>query len=226
MTLLEKAIELAVRAHDSDDPKQIDEDGLPHIIHCIEVMIAVREELDHTPHYHVAKAALAEYTVEELLIAAVLHDVVEDTIIPLKHIEMVFGARVASIVDALSRRVTGVDETKEYYRDFIYRCMENAGARLIKLKDLNHNMGRTHKISAKKAKWRKKLEYKYHVALSVILEGLTWEQASWHITTEGPPEKPPISHYFIADPNGKEIEVDEAEFKRLVTDAKRLIKQT
>src|SRR5271163_348208 len=219
MTLLEKAIELAVRSHDSDDPKQIDEDGLPHIVHCIEVMIAVREELDHTPHYHVAKAALAEYTVEELLIAAILHDTVEDTPISLKHIEMVFGANVAHIVDCLTRRGLGKGETKEFYRDFIYRCDADPGASLIKFCDLLHNMSRTHKIAASKAKWRAKLEFKYHVAMMTISQGVTWEQASWSATWD---EVNGVNTptYFVADPNGKKIQITEEEFNKL-KDAKR-----
>jgi (p)ppGpp synthase/HD superfamily hydrolase len=213
MTQLEKAIELAVHAHDG----QMDEDGMPHIVHCMEVMLKVKTELE--AKYDSAKKALKKYTEEELLIAAILHDTVEDSPIPLKHIEAAFGANVAHIVDCLSRRCSGVDEVKEFYRDFIYRCDADPGASLIKFCDLSHNMSRTHKIAASKAKWRAKLEFKYHVAMMTISQGITWEQASWSATwNEVNGVNTPT--YFVADPNGKKTQITEEEFNKL-KDAKR-----
>jgi (p)ppGpp synthase/HD superfamily hydrolase len=213
MTQLEKAIELAVHAHDG----QMDDDGMPHIVHCMEVMLKVKTELE--AKYDIALKALKTYTEEELLIAAILHDTVEDSSIPLKHIEVAFGANVAHIVDCLTRRGLGKGETKEFYRDFIYRADADSGASLIKWCDLCHNMSRTHKISPKKAKWREKLEYKYHVAMMTISNGCTWEQASWSATwNEVNGVNTPT--YFVADPNGKKIQITEEEFNKL-KDAKR-----
>ena len=219
MTQLEKAIELAVHAHDG----QMDEDGMPHIVHCMEVMLKVKTELEAKYYdnsgYDSAKKALKKYTLEELLIAAILHDTVEDSTIPLKHIEVAFGANVAHIVDCLTRRGLGKGETKEFYRDFIYRCDADPGASLIKFCDLLHNMSRTHKIAASKAKWRAKLEFKYHVAMMTISQGVTWEQASWSATWD---EVNGVNTptYFVADPNGKKIQITEEEFNKL-KDAKR-----
>src|SRR5271154_4236949 len=150
MTQLEKAIELAVHAHDG----QMDEDGMPHIVHCMEVMLKVKTELE--AKYDSAKKALSKYTIEELLCAAILHDTVEDSPIPLKQIQVSFGDKVAHIVDCLTRRGLGKGETKEFYRDFIYRCDADPGASLIKFCDLAHNSSRTHRIPAKKATWRAK----------------------------------------------------------------------
>ena len=200
MSLIEKAIELAVHAHEG----QMDEDGMPHIVHSLAVMFAVKAVCD----YHATYRKRLPYTVEELMIAAVLHDVVEDTPIPLKHIEMVFGKNVAEMVDCVTRRGLGKGETKETYRDFIYRTKANAGARIIKVADLQNNSGRAHLI--KSASWRKKLEYKYKIALAVLqdMDEPTWEQASWESKTEGP-----HTLYFVADPNGKKIEITEDEFK-------------
>jgi|SRR5271157_1870858 len=215
MTQLEKAIELAVHAHDG----QMDEDGMPHIVHCMEVMLKVKTELEST--YLIGKRALKKYSVEELLVAAILHDTVEDSPIPLKHIEMVFGANVAHIVDCLTRRGLGKGETKEFYRDFIYRCIADPGARLIKEADLSHNMNRTHKIAASKAKWRAKLEYKYDVAFRCIsTDDMTWEQASWSATWEMV-DGVNTPTFFIADPNGKKMEISKEEFDKL-RDAKRV----
>ena len=211
MTQLEKAIELAVHAHDG----QMDEDGMPHIVHCMEVMLAVKKELE--TEYLSPKTALAKYTVEELLIASILHDTVEDSkgIVTLDSIREMFGDNVAHIVDCVTRRGLGRGETKEFYRDFLYRCKADPGARLIKSRDLSHNMSRTHKIAASKAKWRAKLDYKYSVAMRCIsFDDQTWEQSSWecHWRIENGVNTP---HYFIADPNGKQIEVSKEEFDKL-----------
>jgi GTP pyrophosphokinase len=102
MLLLESAIDLAVHAHRD----QMDEDGMPHIIHCFEVMLKVKEACERTD-FEPAVAALYAYTLEDLLTAAVLHDTVEDSPIPLKHIEIVFGKKVATLVDGVTRRGLG-----------------------------------------------------------------------------------------------------------------------
>lgn len=208
MTLIEKAIELAVHAHDG----QMDEDGMPHIVHCMEVMLKVKDELDPAASF-ASKAARKLYTVDELLCAAILHDTVEDSPTPLKAIEVSFGPKIAHIVDCLTRR--GLDQKeKETYRDFIYRCKADPGAALIKWADLLHNQGRTYKIPEKKAKWRDKLQYKYGIAQRVLGLGYTWEQASWTATWEMV-DGVNTPSYFIADPNGKKIQISQEEFDKL-----------
>lgn len=52
---LEKAIEIAVAAHNN----QVDKDGRPYILHCLRVMLQMDTEVEQ--------------------IAAVLHDVLEDS---------------------------------------------------------------------------------------------------------------------------------------------------
>ena len=195
MNLLDSAFHLAVAAH----ANQMDEDGMPHIVHCAAVMSSVKSELD-------SKQCYVErfYTVEELLIAAILHDAVEDSkgLVTLDRIEEDFGLKVRAVVDGLTRR------KDESYRDFIYRAKQNPGAKFIKIADLLHNYGRTHKIGEKKAKWRDKLQYKYKIALRVLqsLERTSWENESWEVIGD---------QIFIADPNGKRIEINEAQFKEI-----------
>jgi GTP diphosphokinase / guanosine-3',5'-bis(diphosphate) 3'-diphosphatase len=207
MNLLEQAVEFAVKAHAG----QIDEDGTPHIIHCFEVFRRVQDMFsDYLPlRVLFAPPKLKKYTQEEILIAAVLHDTVEDTSTTLDQIEELFGKNIRDIVDSVSRRVES-DGSKEFYRDFIYRAQENEGGLIVKIADLAHNLSRTPKI--KKASWRNKLEFKYRTALSVLNDSHepTWEQASGTVQYEdGTP------HCFIADPNGKKIEVTEEEYKTL-----------
>jgi (p)ppGpp synthase/HD superfamily hydrolase len=201
MALLDQAIELALTAHVG----QTDEDGLPHIVHALEVMFGVKKILETSEEK-------LDYTLEELMIAAVLHDTVEDTFVTLALIEVQFGKRIRDLVDGVTRRGLGKGETKEFYRDFIYRTKTNPGSRIIKIADLTHNYGRCFKI--KKASWRDKLEFKYSAALAVLnnSDEPSWERASGYGIRELPDN---AMHYYIADPNGKKIEVTEAEFKTL-----------
>ena len=202
MNLLEQAIQFAVRAHEG----QIDAgDNQPHIIHCFEVFRRVREMLDEAE----SKGTLpTKYTRQEIEIAAILHDTVEDTPATLDQIEELFGKNVRTIVDSVTRR--GVDKNKESYRDFIYRAQADEGGIIVKIADLSHNMSRNHKI--KSASWRMKLDYKYSIAMRVLNDSdhPTWEQASYIVI-----HRLGIPHFYLADPNGKEIEVTEAEFRKL-----------
>lgn len=200
MSPLESAIQLAVRAHTG----QTDEDGMPHIVHCFEVFSRV--ERMFTDNLSLAPV-LAKYSQEEVLAAAILHDTVEDSDVTLDLIERDFGRNVRDIVDSVTRR--GEGDAKEFYRDFIYRAGADEGGAIVKVADLSHNLSRSWKI--KKASWRNKLQFKYRIALSVLNDAgkPTWEQASAEYRDDGGP------HYFVADPNGKRIEVSEAEFSGL-----------
>jgi (p)ppGpp synthase/HD superfamily hydrolase len=201
MSRLESAILLATTAHQG----QIDEDGLPHIVHSLEVMFAVKRDFENRGE-NVPYINGEDYSLEELMIAAVLHDVPEDTTTSLEDIRRDFGHKVACAVNGVTRRHIDAD-TKETYRDFIYRAAKWPASKLLKIADLGVNRHRTHKI--KKASWRNKLEYKYDIALRVLLaeEPVTWEQVSWNFSD---------SKYFMADPNGKKIEISEEEFKKVM----------
>lgn len=216
MSTLDFAIYLAVRAHTG----QMDEDGMPHIVHCFDVMLRVKKFLEERPDH----PALKLYTLDELLKAAILHDTVEDSadnklaleIIDLDKIEFRFGANVRKLVDGVTRRYIS-DGVKETYRDFIYRAREDSGTAVVKSCDLEHNYSRAFKI--KSASWRNKLEFKYRVAMRVLSsDHPTWEQASWQ--WQGDPEletkpHPHNGHFFIADPNGRRIEISVEEFHNL-----------
>ena len=83
LTLLDRAILFAVKAHAG----AVRRDGhTPYILHCTE-----------------AAAIAATMTQEqEVLAAAVLHDVVEDTDVTAEMLESEFGSRVALLVGAMS----------------------------------------------------------------------------------------------------------------------------
>jgi (p)ppGpp synthase/HD superfamily hydrolase len=215
MTRIDEAIALAVEAHSN---QKLDEDGMPHIVHCMEVMHIVKKWCEDHIHsvqtFYPAQRALKKYTIEELLIATILHDAVEDSEgkVTLSLILEKFGENVHRLVDGVTRRGLGEGETKEDYRDFIYRAKTDPGTLLIKSADLQHNRGRAFHI--KQAKWRDKLSFKYRVASLVLSTDPdyqpTWEQASmsWVNGDDG-------EHFYIADPNGKRIEISKAQVEAL-----------
>lgn len=93
---LEKAIKWARKKHhgswrDGADP-------LPYITHPIEVLTILRYE--------------AGVTDEDALIAAVLHDVVEDTDAKLEDLEEKFGSVVRALVQELTRSEPSETETR------------------------------------------------------------------------------------------------------------------
>jgi hypothetical protein len=215
MSRLESAIYLATAAHTG----QFDEDGQPHIVHSLEVMFAVKRDLEDTFAFvsdRVPVPLPEGYTLEDMMIAAVLHDVPEDTKITLDYIREVFGDKIADAVDGVTRRYITL-EVKETYRDFIYRAAEHSASKILKVADLGVNRGRTHKI--KQAKWRNKLEYKYDIALRVLLSDrpITWEQVSWEWKADADSKLayPKNGKYYVADPNGKRVEISEEQFTAL-----------
>jgi len=110
MATLERAIEIAAKAHAG----QMDKAGQPYVLHPLRMMLAVA-----TP---------------EARIAAVLHDVVEDTAVTLKELEGEgFTAEVLEAVEALTKR------EGEDYEAFIRRVAPNPIAREVKLADLRDN---------------------------------------------------------------------------------------
>ena len=91
-SILDKAIEFAVRAHRNTERRG---KGFPYIVHPLE---AVEIVASMTPD-------------QELLAAAALHDTVEDTDVTVEMIRSEFGDRVASIVESESDKfVEGVKE--------------------------------------------------------------------------------------------------------------------
>jgi GTP pyrophosphokinase len=94
--------------------------------------------------------AVAQIAVEEIglgttsIMAALLHDVVEDTHLEVRDIERDFGPRVAKIVDGLTK-ISGVfdhgsSQQAENFRKMILTLSEDVRVILVKLADRLHNM--------------------------------------------------------------------------------------
>lgn len=147
------AIVLATNAHDG----QKDFNGEPYILHPLRVMLEAHKR-----------------GVEgDGLIAAVLHDVVEDTSVSYDTILSMFGGRVASMVAALSRRpeIREGDSVipEEPYPDFIKRVLKHSRtAIIIKECDILDNMSRLDKVEAVDPAKAERLRRKYDGALDAI----------------------------------------------------------
>jgi GTP diphosphokinase / guanosine-3',5'-bis(diphosphate) 3'-diphosphatase len=94
--------------------------------------------------------AVAQIAVEEIglgttsIIAALLHDVVEDTHVEIEDIQRDFGSKVAKIIDGLTK-ISGVfeqgsSEQAENFRKMILTLSDDVRVILIKLADRLHNM--------------------------------------------------------------------------------------
>ncbi|HLZ17726.1 MAG TPA: RelA/SpoT family protein [Cyclobacteriaceae bacterium] len=123
--LIKRAFTIAMEAHKNMRRKS----GEPYIFHPLSV---------------------AEICVEEIglgttsIVAALLHDVVEDTDIQLADIERTFGKKITRIVDGLTK-IRGVFEygtsaQAENFRKMLFTLSEDVRVILIKLADRLHNM--------------------------------------------------------------------------------------
>lgn len=111
MSILERAIEIAAKAHAG----QVDKAGQPYILHPLRVMLRVSSEHER--------------------IAAVLHDVVEDTDVSLERLVAEgFPPEVISAVDALTKR------PGESRMDAAHRAAADKIGRKVKLADNAENM--------------------------------------------------------------------------------------
>jgi len=128
---LESAFEMALRAHENQNR----ESGEPYILHPLEVA-------------HIC----ADLGMDEAsLVAALLHDTVEDTPIRLKRIRQVFGDEVAQMVDALTKikhidffaRFSGrtlSDEQARNLQKLFIAMARDFRVLVVKLADRLHNL--------------------------------------------------------------------------------------
>src|SRR5882762_1765810 len=133
MATLGKAIAIAAQAHQ----EQRDKAGAPYILHPLRMMLRMSSEIE--------------------MMAAILHDVVEDTEWTLDKLRQAgFSEEVVQAVECLTHR------THETYEEFIARVRTNAIASKVKLADLEDNMD-MRRLSTLTEKDAERL-HKYHRA--------------------------------------------------------------
>jgi (p)ppGpp synthase/HD superfamily hydrolase len=120
--MLDKAVQFATKAHGSQVRKY---HGTPYISHPL----AVAEIVKSVPH------------TEEMLMAAVLHDVVEDTPVTIEEIKQEFGDTVAEIVYFLTDISKPEDGNRAHRKqlDAEHNANGPAEAQTVKVADLIHN---------------------------------------------------------------------------------------
>jgi (p)ppGpp synthase/HD superfamily hydrolase len=137
MATIEDAISIAAQAHKG----QKDKAGAPYLLHPLRMMLRMNSEA--------------------AMMAAVLHDVVEDTGWTLEQLrEEGFPGEVLEAVDCLTHR------EGESYPEFVGRVQTNPIARQVKIADLEDNMN-IQRINQIGAKDLERLE-KYHKAWCVL----------------------------------------------------------
>lgn len=140
MSNLEKAVEIALEAHKGARDKA----GKPYILHPLHVMMQMDDDASK--------------------IAAVLHDVVEDSDLAMEDLEKEgFPPESLAAVESLTWR------PEEKYWDYINRLRLNPMAVKIKIADLEHNMD-MRRIPAPSQKDLERLA-KYHRAWVLLTEG-------------------------------------------------------
>ena len=123
--LIKRAFFLAKEAHEGVRRRS----GEPYLLHPIAVARIVIDEI-----------GLGVKSV----VAALLHDVVEDTEYTVEDMERIFGPKIASMVDGLTK-MSGVfnadtSEQAEYFRKVLLTLSDDVRVILIKIADRLHNM--------------------------------------------------------------------------------------
>lgn len=123
--IIDKAFKLARQAHDGTRRKS----GEPYFMHPLAVARICSEEIGLGT---------------KSIVCALMHDVVEDTDYTIKDIENLFGEKIASIIDGLTK-ISGVFDSgsslqAENFRKMLLTLSDDVRVILIKLADRTHNM--------------------------------------------------------------------------------------
>ncbi len=160
--VIRKAFNVALKAHEGMRRKS----GEPYIFHPLNVAIICIDEI-----------GLGATSI----VAALLHDVVEDTDITLADIKHMFGDKVAMIIDGLTKIKGAFDkdtsQQAENFRKMILTLSEDVRVILIKLADRLHNMRTLNSLEQEK-------QFKIASETSYIFSPLAHRLGLYAIKTE------------------------------------------
>lgn len=117
---LTQAYNIASKSHEGQKRKS----GEPYLNHCVEVYKIVNDEFGIKD--------------EKYLIAALLHDSIEDTPLTLNEINQKFGQEVVDLIEGVTKLENGND--RETLSKVLDKSYLNPGVAIIKLADRLHNM--------------------------------------------------------------------------------------
>lgn len=180
---LDRAIQLAAKWHAGEE--RDGEHPLPYVTHPIEVLLNLR---------HVGGV-----TDEDMLCAAALHDVIEETDATLADIERAMGPSVRDLVQELTRREPGPEETQGLAKDQVWQLRADIllqeiskmspKAQTIKLADRLANVR-----EAKRTKTLKKTaRYLHQTARILRVIPVTVNPSLWQAIRQELPEEADIS---------------------------------
>ena len=135
--IVKNALDFSINMHEGQKRKS----GLPYVSHCIDVAnILLDWNMDYTT-----------------IVSALLHDVVEDTDVSLKDIEIQFGSDVAFLVDGVTKidHITFRSQEHKQAENFIklfISLAKDLRVIIIKFADRLHNMETIEYLSPKKRK--------------------------------------------------------------------------
>jgi len=135
--LLNRAYVFAMKAHG----QQKRESGDPYFSHPLEVAAILTDlKLD-----------------DATIVAAMLHDTIEDTPVTREELEKMFGPEIAGLVDGLTKLnrldfATKHAQAAENFRKLLLAIADDARVLLIKLADRLHNMRTLHYVPESKRK--------------------------------------------------------------------------
>lgn len=186
--VVELAKAVAMTAHAG----QVDKSGEPYIGHPARVAHATAQETENP----------------EVIAAAYLHDVVEDTPVDLTDLmRMGFPAETVKVVDLLTRR------DHESHAEAVQRAAEHPGARLVKLCDVEDNSD-PRRLERLDERTRARLHRKYIKARTVLLA---------HAVPPNPPPAPPrpAPTYETVEKGGTVVEASRSIRERIFGRASR-----
>ena len=177
------AFEVADRAHSGQKRKA----GTPYVTHCIEAArISAEMGLD-----------------EDSIVAALLHDCIEDTPLTHEDIAKQFGAQVADIVEGVTK-LTRVqftsreDEQMENLRKMLLAMAKDIRVILIKIADRLHNMRTMEYMASHKQieKSTETMEIYAPIAHRLGLQRMKWELEDLSLKYLDPQGYQEIIHYL------------------------------